>query len=387
MKLLYVHQYFKVPSEGGAIRSWHLARTLAAHNIEVHVITAHNKPGYAQKHWPNMVVHYVPVPYSNEMRFGKRMWAFLRFVWLCRPLLKQHKDAAGLYATSTPLTVGLLALYARAKWKMPYIFEVRDLWPRAPIELGAVKWRVVKESLQGLEKLTYHHAQAVVSLSKGMQQDIQQTSPDTTGFVVPNMADTVLFEPAQAMPKGPLHIVYTGTFGWANGMDHLCTLVEMARHMHLPICWTLAGQGARLNEVQQRLGTQNITYAGHLGTKEVQKLLQTAHFALVLFGPEPVLQTNSPNKFFDALAAGVPVLVNVQGWLNNLVQQHGCGYYLSRQNVAQDLKQIMAAYQQGAQTWQPMSQAARKLAQEHFSTQKLSQEWLTIVKNHLLHSN
>ena len=82
MRVLYIHQYFKTPEESGVLRSYHLARGLVKAGHEVEMLTGHNQPHSETKVIQGIKVHYLPVSYSNQMGFGSRVSAFLKFAWL-----------------------------------------------------------------------------------------------------------------------------------------------------------------------------------------------------------------------------------------------------------------------------------------------------------------
>ncbi len=152
MKILYIHQYFRTPEEGGAIRSYYLAKGMVDNGIEVEMITSHNKRYEEVKNIEGIKVHYLPVFYQNELGFGKRIIAFYRFMKLVRRKARAIKNVDLCYATSTPLTIGLSALKIKKELGIPYYFEVRDLWPEAPVQLGIIKNRFIKLYLERLEK-------------------------------------------------------------------------------------------------------------------------------------------------------------------------------------------------------------------------------------------
>ena len=127
MRIIYLHQYFKTPEDGGAIRSYYIAKAMIDRGIEVEMITAHNLPNYQKTIIEGIVVHYLPVSYKNEFGFIKRLYAFAKFAWSSYRFIARIPQADLVYATSTPLTIGLTALKVFRKHNIPYYFEVRDL--------------------------------------------------------------------------------------------------------------------------------------------------------------------------------------------------------------------------------------------------------------------
>ena len=327
MRIIYLHQYYRTPQMGGGLRSWHLARHLAAQGHEVKMITAWNGHTKRVEQDGNLEVVWLPIQYENSFSKGQRIAAFRQFVRLAYREAKKRLPADVVFATSTPLTIGLVALALKWRHQVPYVFEVRDLWPQAPIELGAVTSQAKIKVLKQLEQTLYQQARSIVALSPGMVTGIGQAYATKT-HLIPNFCDTDYFTPAQP-PNTPIHIVYTGTFGHANDIPGLLRLIEYCQQNRPnQYRFTLSGEGSLFQHAaseKQRLQLDTLTLSPLGSRAQIAALLQTAHFAWVGFGSQPVLQTNSPNKFFDALAAGVPVLLSMKGWLAELVQQEEIG--------------------------------------------------------------
>ena len=141
MHLLYIHQYFCTPYEPGGNRSYWIAKELVRRGHQVTMITSSKggrEPG--KRNIDGIEVVYVDNPaYNNYMSAPKKVWAFCAFIFNAIKAAKKEKDVDIVFATSTPLTVGAIALRLKARKKWKYVFEVRDLWPEFPIEIGAIK--------------------------------------------------------------------------------------------------------------------------------------------------------------------------------------------------------------------------------------------------------
>lgn len=177
MKVLLLHQHFKTPANGGAIRSYYLAKALVDNGISVHVITAHNDKDFKQEKLEGIEVNYLPIAYDNRFGFLARSWAFMKYVGGAIRLSNQFKDANCCYAISVPLTVGLAAQWIKRQHKIPFIFEVGDLWPDAPVQMGFVKNYFFSGFLYQLEKSIYQSADSIVALSPSIQSAIEKKVP------------------------------------------------------------------------------------------------------------------------------------------------------------------------------------------------------------------
>ena len=176
MNLLYIHQYFVTPDEPGGTRSYWIAKELVKRGHHVTMITSANKC-----HAPSRVdvdgidVVYVKNPaYSNYMSALKKVWSFVAFIRNAIKAASKEKNVDIVFATSTPLTIGAVALWLKRRKKWKYVFEVRDLWPEFPIEIGAIKNKLAINLLRKFEKRIYDKAEHVVALSPGMKDGVMK---------------------------------------------------------------------------------------------------------------------------------------------------------------------------------------------------------------------
>jgi glycosyltransferase involved in cell wall biosynthesis len=336
MRLIYIHQYFRTPEQGGAVRSFHLAKGLVRAGVTVDLITAHNGANYDQRWIEGIRVHYLPVAYDQSYGFWKRIWAFYRFVRESRRLVQKLPRPDLLYITSTPLTTGLIGLWAKRKLALPYIFEVRDLWPEAPIQVGAITNPLLKRLLYSLEKRIYDQALSLVALSPGIAAHLQKVSPERDIALIPNFSDLDTFFPKKPDPtmraqldlgKG-LTIAYTGALGQVNAVEELLDLAEMAQRRGKSWNFLIMGSGSRSESLHKTVKSRKLERVRFIppgGKTEVNEILALSDIAWISFAHLPVLKTNSPNKFFDALAAGKAIVVNQKGWVYDLVKEHHLG--------------------------------------------------------------
>lgn len=376
MRLIYVHQYFLTPEQGGAIRSFHLARGMAKAGIRVDVISSHNRECYDIQDMHGFRVHYLPVPYKNEFGFLKRIWSFWSFVRAAKKLILKLPRPDLFFVTSTPLSTGLIGLWAKRKFAIPFVFEVRDLWPEAPVKLGVVRNPLLKKAFYGLEKRIYQGASKIVALSPAIKKHILKEVPDKEISLITNFSDTDFFFPEYQSKmidaydkKSGLKIAYVGAIGFVNGLDQLLNLASAAHEEKLDWQFEIMGKGAALCDLKSRVEMENLFNVSFrdFGDKEmVRDVLACADLVYLSFRKEPILGSGSPNKFFDALAMGKPVILNFCGWVNDLVLQHGIGFYHfpGKEGV---LLQELQAYKANPEQWNTMKTAARTLAVERFS--------------------
>ncbi|ERM82152.1 hypothetical protein P872_08255 [Rhodonellum psychrophilum GCM71 = DSM 17998] len=389
MRIIYVHQYFLTPQQGGAIRSYHLAKGMVDAGIEVEMITSHNQDYYDFKMIQGIKVHYLPVAYTQGFGTIRRIWSFLKFVSLAKQWIKKLPRADLLYISSTPLTTGWIGMWAKKKFALPYIFEVRDLWPEAPIQVGVIRNPLLQKWLYRLESNIYKHALKIVALSPGIANHIREKSPEAHISIIPNFSDLEFFQATSKDPKilreyglkAVFTICYTGAIGKVNAVDTLLDIAKIAQERKKTYQFVVMGEGSHLKALAQKaadLGLSNF-YPIPFGNKEkVRDLLSISDMAFISFGQQPVLRTNSPNKFFDALAAGKSILVNHKGWVHDLVKANALGLYASPSKPLEAFQKL-DELAQNPERLLSFQANARKLAVNHFSKELAVRKMLVVL--------
>ena len=376
MDILIIHQYFKTPEEGGAIRSYYIAEHLTRLGHNVKVITAYNEQNYKIKRLKGFEVHYLPVYYTNHLSFWSRVHAFWLFVFYTVRLLKKFQTVHLNYVISTPLSTALIALYGKKRFGIPYCFEVGDLWPEAPIQLGVLKNRLLKWGAYRLEKIAYLGAQHIIALSPDIREIIKSKVSAKQIDVVTNMSDPDLFYPEDKDSRlemdyeleGKFTIGYLGTIGLAN---HLEYLVEAAKCVvDEDIVFLVMGAGAQAEKIRfLSQGLRNVRFVEPGNKKAVQRVMSVCDAIYISFRKIPVLGSGCPNKLFDGLAAGKLIIINFDGWIKGLVEKHNCGFYYDPERP-QDFMTKVAGYVKDPGLLKESQQHALTLALEQFSVKK-----------------
>jgi glycosyltransferase involved in cell wall biosynthesis len=390
VKVLILHQFYNTPEHGGSLRSYYLATALATSGIQPVVVTTHNASEILVTNTEGIEVHYLPVTYNNRFNFIKRVFSFLRFVMATVRYAGRFKDAKICYAISTPLTTGVAALWIKWRYGIRYFFEVGDLWPEAPVQMGIVKNPLLKFILYSLEKIIYRQADAVVALSDDIQKEIIRKVPGKPVHVIPNMADTDFFKPEEKSPvlakkwdvQHQLVIAYIGTLGIANGLDFLMQCAEGCLQHQLPVHFLVCGDGAernRLESIQHEKKLSNISFVGFKNRNGVREVLNVSDAIMVSFRPLPVLETGSPNKYFDGLAAGKLIITNTAGWIKEEVESHACGFYLSPSSALQ-LPSVLQPFLSDVHLLKKFQQNARILAETRYARTILGLKFQQLFK-------
>lgn len=389
MHILYIHQYFKTPEEGGAIRSYYIAKGLVDAGYRVTLLTAHNEPKYKKSFIDGIHVHYLPVKYDQTFGFPARLWAYLKFALLACYKAYSFKKVDLCYASSTPLTVGLIALYLRHCFNIPFYFEVRELWPEVPIQTKVIKNHFLKQLLYWLEKKAYKKAQLLIALSPGIEQYIHKTIPDKPILLLPNLSDCQFFGKAD---KNLYHeeqfdtvdkfvVSYFGAIGRSNQLEHMINAAEACLHSLPEVIFFIAGDGSELARLQQQVAEKqlsNVRFVPFQNKYGLLSLLNITDAAYIGLADKPVLQNSSPNKFFDALAAGKLCVTTTEGWLKSLVEENKCGVYVNPRQP-DTFVTALAPFVHDRQILDVYQTNARQLAERQFDRHKMMETLLALI--------
>lgn len=396
VKVLILHQHLKTPETGGALRSYYLAKALVDARIEVVFITGWNEKKYEIRNVDGIEVHYLPIAYDNAFGFASRSLSFIRFAFRSYSIARKIKDVSVCYAISVPLTIGLPAIWLKKDKKIPFIFEVGDLWPEAPIQLGFITNSFFKAFLYRIEKWIYRQADSIVALSEPIRNSILKKVPGKKVHLIPNMADCAFYVPIKNK-EGIGHpdsnrealsdainekfvVSYIGATGIANGLDYFLECARNSAKANLPIHFILAGDGAQLQHLKksaQQLALSNITFTGLVNRDQVNEIMKVTDAIFVCYKNVPILETGSPNKYFDGLAAGKLIINNFGGWIKNEIEETKCGTSLDPKHPTDFVRKIepflherklLTAYQA----------SSRQLAEKKYSRSKLSHEFASI---------
>ncbi len=331
-------------------------------------------------------VHWLPVPYSNHMSYRQRIVAFMQFA-LCSMGKAKQLGGDVIFATSTPLTISIPAVFAARCNRLPMVFEVRDLWPELPIAMGALRNPFAQWMARRLERWAYKHSEAIIALSPGMKSGVVKIGyPAERVAVIPNSSDNIEFKYNQQaaaqfraerewLQHRPL-LVYGGTFGSINGVDYLVRLAKELRSINAQIRILLVGDGQEKDavlELASRAGVLgvNLFIEDSLPKNKMPALLSAADISASLFIDLPEMQPNSANKFFDSLASGTPILLNYGGWQHTLVEAKGCGLAMWRKPI-KEVALIVAEKISDTVWLRQAGDAARELAETVFDRDHLA---------------
>lgn len=400
MHILYFHQHFSTPSGAAGIRSYEMARAAIRSGHEVTMVCGSYGLGKTGLEGPFLkgarrgIVDGIRViefdlTYANEHNFITRTLTFAKYALSSLKVVMTEKYDL-VFATTTPLTAGIPAICARWLRGKPFVFEVRDLWPELPREMGVITNRGLLAAMSALEWASYHSAARCVALAPGIARGIARRGVSEARIAtIPNGCDIEIFRRNLAAwrPEGVLPTdllaIFTGTHGVANGLD---AVLDVARVLldrgRDDIKIALVGDGKLKPELQaraEREGLCNLIFHKSVSKKNLAGLMAGADVGLQVLANLPAFYYGtSPNKFFDYIAAGLPVLNNYPGWLADLIVENQCGFSVPPDDPEAFADSLEAAADDRA-ALEIMRQRALELAERQFDRSRLATKWVAWV--------
>jgi len=403
MHILYFHQHFSTPSGATGTRSYEMAKKLlslghsvtmvcGSYNIGATGLTNNFINGRREGSVEGIHVIEFDLSYSNTDGFATRSWQFVKFAYQSVKIaLKSDYDL--LFATSTPLTASIPGIFAKTFRKKKFVFEVRDLWPELPKAMGVITNPVILWGMSVLEKLSYAQADACIGLSPGIVEGIKGRSRKNLPVaLIPNGCDISLFKNKNKnknknktfkMPfdlkEDQVLACFTGAHGLANGLDNILDAAqELKNRGDDKVVILFVGEGgvkASLIERAKQQQLDNCIFLNAMPKHQLVDLLNTADIGLMALANVPAFYYGtSPNKFFDYISCGLPVLNNYPGWLADMIKEYGCGKAVNPDNpvtLADDLQDMAS----NKEALLEMGLKGKQLAKDRFNREDLSDQF------------
>lgn len=328
--------------------------------------------------------------YSNKLGLLKRSLLFGKFAFASVKIALTAKYDL-IFATTTPLTAGLPGIAARWLRRKTFVFEVRDLWPELPREMGVITNPLILMLMSLLEWISYNSANRCVALSPGIADGIARRGVARKRIaMIPNGCDLEIFQATdvlawrpKTLPDGALMAVFAGTHGEANGLwSVLDAAAVLKRRGRNDVYIALVGDGKFKSALVERAREEeldNVLFYDPVGKSRLAGLMASADIGIQCLANVPAFYFGtSPNKFFDYLAAGLPVLNNYPGWVANLVTEAKCGFVVSPEDPEAFADALCLAADDRAAI-KLMGVNALQLAKDHFDREMLANRWVDWV--------
>ena len=397
MKVLYFHQYFCTPDGNTGLRSYQMSKYLVEQGHRVTMVFAGSprlkspldgKPyekGVRRGNYEGIDLVEFNLQYSNKMSLFKRSFIFLRYSLRSIGLVFREEFDI-LFATSTPLTAGIPGIIMKTFGKKkPFVFEVRDLWPELPRAMGVVKNKILLRAMEMLESLSYNKADACIALSPGIEEGIKKRlKKQKPVHLVPNGCDLELFRPGKhpktiypGCTENDFISVFIGAHGIANGLDAALDAAAELKNYESSgnIKIVLIGDGRQKKHLAQRVEEEkldNVILLDPVAKRAIVNYLNAADIGLMLLADVPEFYYGtSPNKFFDYIATGLPVLNNYPGWIAGMIKENNLGV-VTTPGDASEFADALVNLSADKNKLEKMGDNARQFAEENFDWKNLA---------------
>jgi len=360
-----INQYASTPSTGYAGRHYYLARELVAQGHCVYVVAASfthllRKPVQVDRDITIETIDgvrmvWIRMPSYQHAHSKKRILNWFRFSWKLRRLVDVIPNRPDAILYSSPALIGFLgAQWLARRFDVPLIFEVRDIWPLTLVQIGGYSDRhPFIRFLQWVEDKAYRESDRVISNLKNAVEHMQSRGMDPAKFAwVPNgfsMAEVSQPEPldpetSAQLPDGKFIVGYTGTLGVANALDTLLDAAELLKD-DPEIVFVLVGGGKEKPVLQRQArekGLKNVVFIDPIPKAQIQTMLQRFDVCFIGLAKEPLFQFGvSPNKLFDYLFSGRPVIYSIDSGAYRPVDDANCGVTVPAEDPAAIAQAVM----------------------------------------------
>lgn len=357
MKLIYIHQHFVTNEGTTGTRTYDVSRYLVQMGHEVTIVCGlHDQSNlkrmafwrlFRTEHIDGIKVRICNAYYSNKQGVLARLWAFGKFALVALLVTVLERGADLIFATSTPLTVGIPGRIGAAFKRIPYVFEVRDLWPEDLLDAGRLGPGLQYKVWEWIEQFSYAKAKKILLVSKGFHDRLLERgmAPDRLQTIVLG-ADGSLFRDVvpnreffeQRGLQDKKIAIYTGAHGDANGLPQI--LDAAALLIDRPdIAFVLMGEGKMKEALKADVaarGLSNVHLLDPVPKRELPGILAACDMGLMILKQISRPRWVTPNKIFDYMFTGIPSIVNFAGTTAEMVEADGAGF-ASKPGDAEDL--------------------------------------------------
>ncbi|MEL4455014.1 glycosyltransferase family 4 protein [Lutimonas vermicola] len=409
MRILLIHQYFLEKGDGGGSRFNEMTQVWAEQGHEVTVLAGmvHYSSGlkpdkYKGKYFykdlnfydhVNVIRCHVSEAYN--INFLGRLWAYFSFVFssIWAGLFKVHKKYDVIIVTSPPLFVGITAYMLSMFKKLPFVFEIRDLWPESAIDTGVLQNKTIIKFAYWFESFIYKKASLINVLTPAFRDKLikEKGVPKDKVIFIPNAADfslakklvdsfdTITFRKDHQL-ENKFVITYVGAHGVANHLVQLLDAAERLKDTNVLI--QLIGSGMQKEQLvadADSRNLQNVRFVDPVPKEEVFKYILASDMGASVLKKVDTFKTIYSNKTFDYMSCKKPVLLAIDGVSRALVEKANCGIYVEPENtddIVRGIKEAIANKSELASLGENGYHYARK----HFDRTLLAKQYVENIQ-------
>jgi glycosyltransferase involved in cell wall biosynthesis len=409
VKILYISQYFPPEMGAPAARASELAQHWANAGHVVSVLTG----------FPNHPTGVVPVEWRSRLRrlaFHEKLGSvdvYRTWLWPL-PNRKAHERMRNyasfcvssalrgmtlprpdvIIATSPQLLVGLAGWWLAFARRIPFVFEVRDLWPESLAAVGMGNENsLLHQSLSAVANFLYRRADRIVVVTPAFKDHLiqQRNVPAEKISVVENGVETDLFSPGSAAAnralrqelgaEGKFVVCYVGTMGMAHGLETLLDAAAQLQGQHAGVLFLLIGEGAEKQRIQalaQSRGLANVRFFDQQPREKIPAFISASDACLVLLKKTEVFKTVIPTKMLEFMSCSRPVVLGVDGQARKIVEEAQAGIVIEPENsiaLGEAIQRLAA----DRDLCQQLGTQGREYIVRHLSRRQTAEEYIQVL--------
>jgi glycosyltransferase involved in cell wall biosynthesis len=287
-----------------------------------------------------------------------------------------------ILASSPQLPAAFICLWIARLMGIPFVLEVRDLWPQVLIDHGgkSPKSPMVRV-LRWMECQLYRNANVVVVLAQGAEKYVRQRGACFTSWL-PNGPDLELFVPQPLPPdRSTFTVLYAGAHGFLNDLENVIEAARLLEHSNSCIRFEFIGDGPEKKAlIQSGKGLKSLVFNDPVSKNDIPACMARADAILLSLRDIPLFRYGvSPNKLYDAYAIGRPVITTVPGSINKEVEIHKLGVTAEPGSPSSLADAIHRLAQTPRKEREAMASRATELAQSTYSRQRINAEYNSLL--------
>ena len=413
MKILYVSQYFPPEMGAPAARASELAQhwARAGHNVSVLTGFPNHPTGVVPPEWRSRLrrlTHHEKIvgvdvyrtwlwPLPNRKAHERmRNYASFCVSAALRGLTIPRPDV--IIASSPQLLVGLSGWWLSFARQVPFVFEVRDLWPESLTAVGVGDENsLLHHALAAVAKFLYQRSDRIVVVTPAFKPHLMQhwRVPAEKIAVVENGVETDLFTPAPSAANNALRrelgvegkfkfiVCYIGTMGMAHGLETLLDAAHQLQQQNSTAQFLLVGEGAekeRIKTLAQSRGLTNLRFLDQQPREKIPAFISASDACLVLLKKTDVFKTVIPTKMLEFMSCARPVILGVDGQARQIVEEASAGLYIEPEN-SQELVNAINRLSANRDLGEAFGKKGREYILQHFSRDRTAEKYIQALKS------
>ncbi len=344
MHILLIHQAFARLNEPGGTRHHEFARFLANQGHQVSIIASpvsymtgkDTQSLQVEVEMEGKISIYRAYTYpALHKSFIHRLFSYFSFMISSFFISMKIMNVDIVWGTSPPIFQSFTAWLVSRLKRVPFLLEIRDLWPAFAIAVGVLKNKVLISLSLWLERFLYHHANRIIVNSPGFIKHVQLKGGQNI-ILISNGSDTAAFTPANTIQirkelgwTDKFILLYAGAHGMSNDLPVVMQAAKLIEK-YADIRIIFIGDGKEKNNLiamAESLRLSNVEFLNPVPKNKISEYLQSSDVCIAILKPIELYKTTYPNKVFDYMAAGKPIILAIDGVIREVVESANCGIY------------------------------------------------------------